>query len=84
LSAVKCLDCGTDYAATMALDLALPRAQWLLIHPSDGGVLCANCMLGRAARLPGVINVTGLITFAADSWEVYWALSAMAARSNSP
>lgn len=61
---MTCLDCGTDYDAAMALSLLIPRSQWLLIHPEDGGVLCANCMLRRAAKLPGVINVTGRITFA--------------------
>lgn len=60
---VPCLDCGRDYAETMALDLVIPRAQWLLIHPEDGGVLCACCMLRRAEKIPHAINVTGRITF---------------------
>ncbi|HEY8079390.1 MAG TPA: hypothetical protein VIF62_34905 [Labilithrix sp.] len=48
----------------MAMDLVLPREHWLLIHPQDGGVLCANCMIRRASKLPTAINITGLITFA--------------------
>ena len=63
MSEIRCLDCGCDYAATMALSLLIPREQWLLIHPEDGGVLCANCILRRAEKLPGAINITGRITF---------------------
>jgi len=63
---VRCLDCGTDYDAAMALSLLIPKAQWLAIHPADAGVLCANCMLRRASKLPGVINITGRITFSAE------------------
>ena len=44
----------------------IPRAQWLLIHPEDGGVLCANCMLRRVSKLDGAINITGRITFARE------------------
>lgn len=66
MPAIHCLDCGCDYAATMALSLLIPRDQWLLIHPEDGGVLCANCMLRRAEKLPGAINITGRITFACE------------------
>lgn len=61
-----CLDCGTGYDAAMALSLLIPKAQWLLICPKDGGLLCANCMLRRAAKLQGVINITGRITFSSE------------------
>ena len=33
-----CLDCGLDYYRDFPLDVLLPRAQWLLIHPADHGV----------------------------------------------
>lgn len=63
---VKCLDCNKDYDSEMSLDLVIPRDQWLLIHPDDGGVLCANCLISRASKLKNVINLTALITFADD------------------
>ena len=63
-----CLDCKTEVPS---IDLAIPRQQWLLIHPDDGGVLCPNCILKRAAKLPNVINLTARITFANDSFEIY-------------
>lgn len=63
---MNCPDCGQEYADIMALDLALPRSQWLSINPDEGGVLCANCILRRASKLPHVINLTAIITFAQD------------------
>lgn len=49
-----CLDCGLPYAA-FPLDVNLPRAQWLAIHPEgEDGLLCAACIVARAATLPGV------------------------------
>lgn len=50
---VRCLDCGLRYE-DFPLDVVLPRGQWLLIHPADDGVLCARCIVVRAAKLPGV------------------------------
>jgi len=64
--AIRCLDCGCDYDAAMACDMVLSREQWLLIHPEDDGVLCAHCILRRADKLPGQINVMARITFADD------------------
>jgi hypothetical protein len=60
------MDCGVPYDECMALDMTLPRAQWLMIHPEDGGKLCANCMIRRARKLPGAINLTALFAFNAD------------------
>lgn len=48
-----CLDCGAPYEM-FPLDVVLPRGQWLLIHPDEHGVLCAACIVKRAARIPGV------------------------------
>lgn len=50
--APRCLDCGTSYGGGDWLDVTLPNNQWSLIHPSQDGVLCANCIVRRAARLP--------------------------------
>lgn len=61
-----CMDCGLPYAGPAWLDLVIPREQWLLIHPDDGGILCANCLIARASKLPHVINITGRITFGSD------------------
>jgi len=72
---VTCLDCGGDYDKLMACDFVLPREQWLTINPDDGGVLCANCILHRAAKLPGTINITGAITNAGNSLEIFQLLS---------
>jgi hypothetical protein len=50
--AVACLDCGMLYR-DFPLDVNLSRGQWLLIHPDDGGVLCANCIVRRVReRIP--------------------------------
>jgi len=55
----SCLDCGLPYEQ-FPLDVLLPRAQWLLIHPTDHGLLCAACIVKRAAALPGctVVHAT--------------------------
>ena len=62
----NCMDCGKEYRGDDWLDLTFSKADWLRIHPADGGVLCANCTIRRASKLPHVINVTGRITFADD------------------
>ena len=48
-----CLDCGLPYEQ-FPLDVILPRAQWLEIHPAEHGLLCATCIVKRAANVPGV------------------------------
>lgn len=62
---VKCLDCGAP-SGDEPLALIIPRKQWLLIHPNDGGYLCAHCMIVRASRLPGAHNFTAILTFGSD------------------
>ena len=59
---VKCMDCGKPYA-DFGLDTTLPDEQWLRIHPDDGGVLCANCIVERASKLPHVIAIRAVIEF---------------------
>lgn len=60
----NCMDCGIEDAESVGM--LVPREHWLMIHPEDGGILCANCMVKRAKKLPRAINITGLITFAED------------------
>lgn len=50
-----CMDCGKPYAS-FPLDTTLTDDQWRMIHDSEGGILCANCMVERAARLSGAIG----------------------------
>lgn len=63
---IRCLDCQVNYDTIMPISLNIPRDQWLLIHPKDGGVLCANCMIQRASKLPHIINIAAKIAFAKD------------------
>ncbi len=59
----KCLDCGLDYA-DFGIDVLLPRHQWLLIHPDDGGLLCARCIALRAAQVPKAVALHVVIGIA--------------------
>lgn len=63
-SDAACMDCGRPYAE-FPLDVLLPRHQWLDIHPADGGVLCPNCLVARAAKLPGAVAVHAVIGISA-------------------
>lgn len=50
-----CEDCGLPYRE-FPLDVVMPDADWLRIHPSgDGGLLCAGCIAKRVAALPDSI-----------------------------
>ena len=62
---VGCLDCGMPYGGQDWLDLVLPRWQWLEIHPADGGVLCANCIVKRASKIPGAVSIHATIGISA-------------------
>lgn len=54
---MACLDCGLPYR-DFPIDTVLPDADWLLIHPEGlGGLLCAGCIVKRAAALPQTIIV---------------------------
>ena len=59
----KCLDCGLDYS-DFPMDVILPRAQWLEIHPADGGLLCAACIVKRAAKVPRATCIHAIIEIA--------------------
>jgi hypothetical protein len=49
---VRCLDCQMLYRE-FGLDTVLPDEQWRAIHDSEGGVLCAACIVKRASKLNG-------------------------------
>ncbi len=52
-----CIDCGLPYSE-FGLDTTLPDEQWLAIHPEGlHGILCANCIVRRAAEIEGVIAI---------------------------
>lgn len=61
---MPCLDCKCP-DDEMPLDTVITGKQWERICP-EGGVLCASCIVKRAAKLPHVINLTARITFADD------------------
>ena len=61
----KCLDCDLPYTE-FGLDMTLPNEQWLMIHPDNGGLLCANCIVKRVERLPRTIAIRARIEF---GWE---------------
>lgn len=64
MTSLRCLDCGLPYA-TFPLDVLLPRAQWLAIHPEgDDGVLCASCIVARASKIPGATVVHAVVEIA--------------------
>jgi len=58
---LRCYDCGLPYRS-FPLDVVLPDEQWNAISPTGGHgcVLCAQCIVHRAAKLPGatVVHVT--------------------------
>lgn len=56
----RCLDCKKHYTS-FGLDLTLSRPQWLLIHPDETGLLCANCIVSRASKIPNAIAVRAVI-----------------------
>lgn len=51
---LDCMDCG-EPNAEMPINTTLPHDQWRRIHDSEGGILCASCIVRRAAKLPRVI-----------------------------
>ena len=59
----KCMDCGLDYSE-FGVDFTFPHEEWTQINPEENGILCANCMIIRASKLPGIIAVRGYMEFA--------------------
>ena len=72
---VRCLDCGLPYSE-FGLDNHVPRSQWLEIHPEENGVLCANCVVKRASRIPGCTLVHMIFEVQSQS------LTSMLAKAN--
>lgn len=58
----ECIDCGKLYR-NFGLDMTFPDEQWEMICPDRGGILCANCILERASKLPNVIAIRAQIEF---------------------
>ena len=59
-----CMDCGRSYLS-FRLDLILPNYQWRQITPQVGGLLCANCIMRRAAhKFDEAVAVRAYIDFA--------------------
>ena len=48
-----CYDCGLAYSDARFADFVLPDDLWARISPSgdEGGLLCANCIVGRMRAL---------------------------------
>lgn len=68
---VGCFDCGLPYGTDDWLDLSLPHDQWAMIAPVNGsGVLCANCIVRRASKLPEIVNVFARFAFRSDHDEI--------------
>jgi len=55
------LDCGKPYE-DFPLDVVLPDDQWERVCP-EGGVLCAACLVKRAANLPRVLVMRATLEF---------------------
>jgi hypothetical protein len=45
-----CMDCALPYGDARFPDLVVPNDVWRKIAPNDG-LLCPNCLCGRAAKL---------------------------------
>lgn len=79
-SPVLCTQCRGPHGL---IDVVLPRKQWEQIWPEIGGILCATCIVARAATLPHVVSIAALITFADDydgERTPYHEVTALAAR----
>jgi hypothetical protein len=51
ISETKCKDCGMSYGGDEWIDTVISNDQWKLIFPELDGILCANCIIKRAAKL---------------------------------
>jgi len=63
----QCMDCDLAYS-NFPLDMMLPDEQWLMIHPEGlDGLLCAQCIVSRAAKLPHATVVMARIDLGNDN-----------------
>jgi len=62
-----CQDCGLP-DKEMPLDTTLSHHQWDMITSKEEGygILCANCIVKRARKLPGIIAVRVTLDFGDD------------------
>lgn len=60
----KCFDCAKPYAE-FGLDTTLPNLQWKELTPDGAELLCANCIVRRASKMPNVLAARMVI-------EVMW------------
>ena len=58
----NCMDCEKPYK-DFTMDMLFPRGQWLLINPDEQGLLCAQCMVARASKVPGAVVIHAVIEF---------------------
>ena len=54
------MDCKKPYKE-FGLDIHLPRSQWLEIHPDEDGLLCAQCIIDRSAKVKGCTVVHAIL-----------------------
>lgn len=64
----KCDDCGLPYEE-FGIDTTLPNNQWSLIYTEGYGLLCANCIVKRAAKIPGIIAARMILDIRPSSHE---------------
>lgn len=62
----KCMDCGKDYK-DFGLDVYMNDFDWSKINPNKNGLLCANCIIKRAAKLAGVIVIKMELDYREDN-----------------
>ena len=63
----RCSDCGLPYE-DIPMDTTLSDKQWLMIHPEGlDGILCANCIVNRAAKIPTAISMRARIDLGNDN-----------------
>lgn len=60
----RCMDCGIPYGSPDWVDTTLSDDQWLRLVGSPDGILCANCIVKRASKLPEVVAMRAKIEFA--------------------
>ena len=61
----NCVDCGKPYE-DFGLDMVLPDDQWLMVYPEKDGLLCASCIVKRAAKITDAISVRAVIYLGRD------------------
>jgi hypothetical protein len=62
-----CEGCQRPYP--FGLDMTFPLEQWLAVSPSgQNGLLCPNCMVNRAAELPGAVIVRARVETVDGAW----------------